>query len=244
MADKVSLVLGSAVAAFEEVCPERFDLIHKNFQKLCLLLVDVDEWGQIIIINMLIRYARTQFLNPNRNGSDSWSKIDPDHMLLIRSTKPLLQSRNSGVALAVIQLYISVAPHFEITASLVRPLIRMLHSHYEIQLVILKNIATLTSEEFNANFSHANSNNSEPKTNEQVFYDAFPLFLFIIFINNQFTSILKTLNRMSVLRTTMWTIEDQSKTIVNSKIVLPSHTKPSNHYSNLISNHSLSKLMM
>lgn len=51
--------------AFEEVCPERTDLIHKNYRKLCNLLVDVDEWGQVIIINMLTRYARTQFVDPN-----------------------------------------------------------------------------------------------------------------------------------------------------------------------------------
>lgn len=51
--------------AFETVCPERIDLIHKNYRKLCNLLVDVDEWGQVMIINMLTRYARTQFLNPN-----------------------------------------------------------------------------------------------------------------------------------------------------------------------------------
>lgn len=47
------------------MCPERTDLIHKNYRKLCNLLVDVDEWGQILIINMLTRYARTQFTNPN-----------------------------------------------------------------------------------------------------------------------------------------------------------------------------------
>jgi AP-3 complex subunit beta len=59
------LVAGSAIQAFEEVCPERIDLIHKNYRRLCNLLIDVDEWGQIIIINMLTRYARTQFLNPH-----------------------------------------------------------------------------------------------------------------------------------------------------------------------------------
>ena len=51
--------------AFETVCPERIDLIHKNYRKLCNLLVDVDEWGQVMILQMLTRYARTQFLNPN-----------------------------------------------------------------------------------------------------------------------------------------------------------------------------------
>lgn len=57
--------------AFEEVCPERIDLIHKNYRKLCNLLIDVEEWGQVVIINMLTRYARTQFLNPNMNVSEN-----------------------------------------------------------------------------------------------------------------------------------------------------------------------------
>lgn len=107
---------GSAIQAFETVCPERIDLIHKNFRKLCSLLIDVDEWGQVIIINMLTRYARTQFVDPNANdaSNDDENKdkndadadadddakgfiLDPDHRLLLRSTKPLLQSRNSAV---------------------------------------------------------------------------------------------------------------------------------------------------
>ena len=58
---------GSAIQAFEEVCPERIDLIHKNYRKLCGLLVDVDEWGQVAIINMLTRYARTQFVSPHQD---------------------------------------------------------------------------------------------------------------------------------------------------------------------------------
>ena len=57
---------GSVVMAFEMVCPDRIDLVHKNYRKLCTLLVDVDEWGQVVILNMLTRYARTQFINPNK----------------------------------------------------------------------------------------------------------------------------------------------------------------------------------
>ena len=41
------MVVGSAVMAYEEVCPERIDLVHKNYRKLCHLLVDVEEWGQV-----------------------------------------------------------------------------------------------------------------------------------------------------------------------------------------------------
>ena len=119
--------------------------------------MDVDEWGQILIINMLLRYARTQFVNPNllvggkdgTKGGARTSALDPDHLLLLRSARPLLQSRNSAVVLSVIQLYLAVGPQHEWTAQLVRPLVRLLHSHREIQLIILKNIVTLTSAEFN-----------------------------------------------------------------------------------------------
>ena len=77
----LQLVAGSAIQAFEEVCPERIDLIHKNYRKLCNLLVDVEEWGQVVIINMLTRYIRTQFINPNsgvctRHLTDEISRLD------------------------------------------------------------------------------------------------------------------------------------------------------------------------
>ena len=65
LGDRTTLVIGSAVMAFEEVCPDRIELIHKNYRKLISLLVDVEEWGQVVIVNMLTRYARTQFADPN-----------------------------------------------------------------------------------------------------------------------------------------------------------------------------------
>lgn len=146
------MVAGSAIQAFEEVCPERIDLIHKNYRKLCNLLIDVDEWGQVVIINMLTRYARNQFVSPGpmsevestessakqttpkskeekeKKGEDDeddededeekddfdskfklddaakTAHIDPDHRLLLRVTKPLLQSRNSAVSSLIIRI--------------------------------------------------------------------------------------------------------------------------------------------
>uniref|UniRef100_A0A4W6DV89 Clathrin/coatomer adaptor adaptin-like N-terminal domain-containing protein n=1 Tax=Lates calcarifer TaxID=8187 RepID=A0A4W6DV89_LATCA len=136
--DKSTLVAGSVVMAFEEVCPDRIDLIHKNYRKLCNLLVDVEEWGQVVIISMLTRYARTQFTSPWKEGavfdennektfydSDSEEKkgqieakpyiMDPDHRLLLRNTKPLLQSRNTAVVMSVAQLYWHLAPKHEVS---------------------------------------------------------------------------------------------------------------------------------
>ncbi|XP_017341761.1 AP-3 complex subunit beta-2 isoform X13 [Ictalurus punctatus] len=174
LADKTTLVAGSVVMAFEEVCPERIDLIHKNYRKLCNLLIDVEEWGQVVIINMLTRYARTQFLNPNVNeslleesgekafyGSDDDEDdedkkaeatalakrkpyvMDPDHRLLLRNTKPLLQSRNAAVVMAVAQLYFHLAPKAEVGV-IAKALVRLMRSHSEVQYVVLQNVATMT----------------------------------------------------------------------------------------------------
>uniref|UniRef100_A0A665VJT1 AP-3 complex subunit beta n=1 Tax=Echeneis naucrates TaxID=173247 RepID=A0A665VJT1_ECHNA len=164
LADKTTLVAGSVVMAFEEVCPERIDLIHKNYRKLCNLLIDVEEWGQVVIINMLTRYARTQFLNPNINVNDDEDEdeeekekkaeamamakrkpyvMDPDHRLLLRNTKPLLQSRNAAVVMAVAQLYFHLAPKAEVGV-IAKALVRLLRSHSEVQYVVLQNVATMT----------------------------------------------------------------------------------------------------
>ena len=86
--DGAPMVLSSAVAAFMEVCPHRLDLLHRHYRKLCCLLVDTDEWGQALLANLLLRYARTQFLPPDdtrrdmmiggENGDDSFAAQPTD----------------------------------------------------------------------------------------------------------------------------------------------------------------------
>lgn len=63
--DNATMVLGSAVTTYNEVCPNEWGLIHRNFRKFCGLLADLDEWGQISTLHMLTRYGRTQFVNPD-----------------------------------------------------------------------------------------------------------------------------------------------------------------------------------
>ena len=62
--DTSTMVLSSAIGAFNEVCPNAHELLHKPYRKICHLLADLDEWGQVTAINVLMRYARTQFVNP------------------------------------------------------------------------------------------------------------------------------------------------------------------------------------
>lgn len=40
--------------------------------------------------------------------------LDPDHRLLLKNTKPLLQSRNASVVMGVAQLYHHLAPRSEV----------------------------------------------------------------------------------------------------------------------------------
>lgn len=55
--DGSPVVVGAAVVAFKSACPNNLSLIGKIFRRLCEALPDVDEWGQIILIEILLRYV-------------------------------------------------------------------------------------------------------------------------------------------------------------------------------------------
>lgn len=174
LSDRTTLVVGSAVMAFEEVCPERVDLIHKNYRKLCNLMVDVDEWGQVIIINMLTRYARTQFKDPNEFDVETIDSNKPfydetssesDSSNNAEKTKQV--SRNSTVTLdpdhrlllrqtkplllsrnaSVVMTVAQLYHHIAPRSEVTvvaKALIRLLRSHREVQSVVLTCIASMS----------------------------------------------------------------------------------------------------
>lgn len=82
------------------------------------------------------------------SSSDSSEKVvlslDPDHRLLLRSTRPLLQSRNAAVVMAVAQLYHHAAPKCESHLA-AKALIRLLRGHVEVQSVVLNTIASISA---------------------------------------------------------------------------------------------------
>ena len=254
--DNSTMVLTSAVIAFVELCPERLELLHRSYRRLCNQLVDMDEWGQVVIIDVLQRYCRQFFCAPREMGSaeaidaerrvvrtlqgtklapsvqsvssktqgsgtvstlpalppshSSLRKIkrrvikkgfysdeedesteeevypgsgptplqvaaaarqhanlpslpnkgglekyrdledeslDEDHRLLLRSTLPLLKSRNSAVVLAVCSLhyYCGVAS-IRVRSSLGKALVRIHRDRREIQYVVLTSIRALVKE--------------------------------------------------------------------------------------------------
>ncbi len=45
--DMSTMVLGSAMTAFNEICPTAYEMLHVHYRKLCQLLADLDEWTQV-----------------------------------------------------------------------------------------------------------------------------------------------------------------------------------------------------
>ncbi|WVQ74636.1 hypothetical protein IAR50_004237 [Cryptococcus sp. DSM 104548] len=142
------LTLGASLTAFMEICPERLDLLHPYYRHICNLVVDADEWGQTVALEVLVRYARAMLEKPDGTGAvkpqpkaektngekqeyeseDEFEGIDIDLAMLLHCIKPLFNSRNPAVILATAKAYWHLAPAgHELVGQelLVRPLIRL-----------------------------------------------------------------------------------------------------------------------
>lgn len=155
--DSSTIVLGGAVSALfvsrlflrdrNKVCPLRYDLIHHQFRRLCKLLPDTDEWGQMEILSLLLRYCRSCFTNPSVLYIEinfKNSPIDADLELLLKSCEKLLYSRNNGVVMAVAQVYFHLHPARMQPCA--HALVREYHSSFvEERYFILLSIVTIAT---------------------------------------------------------------------------------------------------
>ena len=163
LGDKQYYVVGSAVTAFLEICPDRIDLIHKHYRGLVRKLVDMDEWGQLATLRLLTIYARKCFPRRTRKVKKTQSTgfyedeeiedvddanteeikvLDPDLDLFLKACRPLLYSRNSAVITAVVRCYLHLGSP-EYLDSAIGPLIALLRSPQDIKQVVLHNIISL-----------------------------------------------------------------------------------------------------
>jgi hypothetical protein len=101
--ERSPLTIGSVAVAFEAVCPTRLDLLHKHYRRLCRMLVEVDEWGQVDLMNLLLRYTRTMLPRPVGD------EVDVDVKLLLQSVEPILMSYNPAVG-AYLCMYHKISP--------------------------------------------------------------------------------------------------------------------------------------
>ncbi|GKT61445.1 AP-3 adaptor complex subunit beta [Colletotrichum tofieldiae] len=162
--DKQYFVAGAAVSAFLEVCPDRIDLIHPHYRALVKKVVDMDEWSQLATLRMMTYYARkcfprrTRTVKPQEKTTDlgefygenaqqggdeqQVTVVDPDLALLLNGIKPLLQSRNSAVVIAVTRCYVDIGTP-EYVKIAIGPLVALLRGPQDIQQVALYNIVSV-----------------------------------------------------------------------------------------------------
>lgn len=164
LGDKQYFVVGSAVTAFLQVCPERIDLIHRHYRALVRRLVDMDEWGQLATLKVMIYYGRKCFPrktkwhkkgkkrgfyeeeennnDEDKNTGQEVQVLDPDLELLLKACKNLLQSRNSAVVVAVARcfLYLGTPEYID---SAVGPLVALLRSPLDVRQIAMYNIVAV-----------------------------------------------------------------------------------------------------
>lgn len=100
--DRSPLSLGTAVLALDNVAPSRLDLLHVHFRRLCRILPDIDSWGQVDVLRVLVRYARTMLPKPvpaseKQRMEEKEKEEDKDLKLLLDCAEPLFMSKNPAV---------------------------------------------------------------------------------------------------------------------------------------------------
>jgi len=192
LADVEVMVLESVMYAFNQICPERWDLIHPHFRKLCHLLADMEPWGQILTLQMLVKYGRNQFEDPNKfrknfNSDDEYEhdlkhdvmeddvdqEVDPDHRLLLKSAKNLMYSMNAGVMMLVTAIHYYLAPNDEYTL-VAQTMLGHLGRRREIDNVLLANIAVMCADRaeiYSPYYKRFYVNGSEPLCNKELKLD-------------------------------------------------------------------------
>ncbi|GAX21819.1 AP-3 complex subunit beta [Fistulifera solaris] len=92
--DSNTMVLTSALIAFTELCPDQLHRLHPCFHKICHLLTDFDEWGQVVTIDLLARYCRQFFQQPVAWKEGTAERIDRQRR--VRRTLITIEKNNTG----------------------------------------------------------------------------------------------------------------------------------------------------
>lgn len=92
LGDKQYFVNGAAVASFLELCPDRLDLIHPHYRSLVRKLADMDEWGQLATLRLMMVYARKCF--PRRTRKVKKASKSETNSKQTKSTKGFYDSES------------------------------------------------------------------------------------------------------------------------------------------------------
>ncbi|PXF48835.1 AP-3 complex subunit beta-1 [Gracilariopsis chorda] len=144
LSDLSPQVIGSAVAAYEEVCPYDWDLIHPHYRRYCKNLGSMDPWGHVAVVPLLLRYARTHFAKPNSKNGPRNSDLD----LLLTSVTPLLYSMNAATVGTAIATFYHLGTSEEFCTFAIKPLMRLVALRSDASQAVALNIAAAVAAKY------------------------------------------------------------------------------------------------
>lgn len=110
LSDACPIVLGAAVNALHLIAPERLDLLHSHFRRICR---EIDSFEVIYlpsVLSMLERYARTYL---DKKLVDHYADTDVDMKLLIEAAGSILSLDSPSVVLAAAEIIYYFAPEIK-----------------------------------------------------------------------------------------------------------------------------------
>lgn len=140
--DDSPAVLESALHTYAVLCPDRVELLHPHYRRICGLLPRMGIPGQVDVMHLLTRYARRCF-KPASTEADFFTStsVDRDLQLLLNSVRPLLDSAPSVVLAAAALLH-------DLSGTVpVDSLIALLRQPAEVCAVVLQNIIPLVASD-------------------------------------------------------------------------------------------------
>ncbi|KAI9142688.1 adaptin N terminal region-domain-containing protein [Paraphysoderma sedebokerense] len=69
--EKSPFPVPAIITAFSIVAPNQLHLLHRHYRRLCALLVDIDEFGQVETMRLLMRYVRRYIPKPVGRSTNS-----------------------------------------------------------------------------------------------------------------------------------------------------------------------------
>ncbi|XP_042660633.1 AP-3 complex subunit beta-1 isoform X3 [Tyto alba] len=159
---RVPIIVPIMMLAIKEASSDLSPYVRKNAAHAIQKLYSLDPEQKEMLIEVIEKllkdrstdevveeYSENNFYESDEEQKENDRRVknvytmDPDHRLLLRNTKPLLQSRNAAVVMAVAQLYWHLAPKSE-AGVVSKSLVRLLRSNREVQYIVLQNIATMS----------------------------------------------------------------------------------------------------
>ncbi|KAL0237371.1 hypothetical protein PCE1_000768 [Barthelona sp. PCE] len=146
--DRIPFVLSMVYSCWNALLPDSHHLVHDQYFKMVKYLADLDETGILATLDILNRYVRIEFTDPQLVDADDVTEdidfdiIHADHRKYIDALKILLLHSAPCVITKVVEAMVSIAPRSELHV-VVDPILRLLRHSKSLRPLLLKFIEQL-----------------------------------------------------------------------------------------------------